>query len=111
MTRFWALMFFAVLFGGFSTALAAPADKNVQHVIGTVTAIDHKHLAVTTPKGLVVSVKLTKHVRFKDKTNPQSNQPPVVGDHVIIEATKSNKVLTATVVHYSPMRQAPETLE
>ena len=107
MTRLWALTFFAVLFGGLPTALAAPVDKNVQHVIGTVTAIDLKHLAVTTPKGLVVSIKLTKQVRFKDKTNPQSNQPPAVGDRVIIEATKQNKVLTATIVHYSPMKQAP----
>lgn len=78
-----------------------------QHVLGTVTAIDDKHIEVKTPKGATVSVKLTKQTRFKEKGNPKSTEPPVVGDRVVIEATKDNKVLTATDVHYSAAKKAP----
>ncbi|MCS6897060.1 MAG: DUF5666 domain-containing protein, partial [Nitrospira sp.] len=70
-------------------------EKTVQHVVGTVSAIDQKRLVVTTFKGQTVSIKLTKQVRYKDKTNPQSNRPPVVGDRVIVEAVRDNKILTA----------------
>lgn len=89
--------------------LATPvsADKGVQHVVGTVTAIDQKHIEVKTPnKTAPVSVKLTKNVQFKNKNNPASTNPPGVGDRVIIEATKDNKKLVATVVHYSVVKPA-----
>lgn len=78
-----------------------------QHVLGTVTAIDEKHIEVKTPKGAAVSVKLTKQTRFKEKGNPNSTEPPAVGDRVVIEATKENKVLIATEVHYSAAKNAP----
>lgn len=87
------------------------ADKTVHHIVGTVTAIDHKRLVVQTFKGSTVSIKLTKQVRFKNKTDPQSNRPPAVGDRVIVEATRDRKTLTATIVHYSPMSQPPEPPE
>jgi hypothetical protein len=80
------------------------------HVLGTVTAIDEKHIEVTTPKGAAVSVKLTKQTRFKAKGNPKSTEPPTVGDRVVIEATRdenNKKVLTATEVHYSAAKNAP----
>ncbi|MCP9473420.1 MAG: hypothetical protein NNA30_11860, partial [Nitrospira sp.] len=54
------------------------ADKPVQHIVGTVAAIDQKRLVVTTFKGQTISIKLTKQVRYKDKTDPQSNRPPAV---------------------------------
>jgi hypothetical protein len=86
------------------------ADATVQHIVGIVTAIDEKHVEVKTPnKKAPVSVKLSKQVRFKNKGNPASNEPPTVGDRVIIEATKENKILTATVVHYSSVKNAPVT--
>lgn len=84
------------------------ADKPAQHVVGTVSAIDQKRLVVTTFKGQTISVKLTKQVRYKDKTNPQSNRPPAVGDRVIVEAVRDKKTLTAVTVHYSPMGQPSE---
>jgi hypothetical protein len=107
MTRTWIMVLGFVFFGWLLTAQAAPADKTTQHVVGTVTTIDNKHIIVKTPKGHLMAVKLTKQVRFKDKRDPRSNEPPAVGDHVIIEATKQDKTLTATVVYYSPMKQAP----
>lgn len=100
-----------LLLGLLLLCLTAPAHGSSQHVLGTVTAIDEKHIVVRTPKGTAVSVKLTKQVLFKDKSNPKSTEPPAVGDRVIIEATKENKVLTATVVHYSAARHAPAATE
>ncbi len=102
-------MIFGILFLGV-LLLATPVSANtgVQHVVGTVTAIDHKHIEVKTPnKAVPVSVKLTKHVQFKNKNNPASTNPPGVGDRVIIEATKDNKKLVATIVYYSTIRQMP----
>ena len=104
-------MIFGIVFLGlFLMIHTASADNIIQHVVGTVTAIDLKHIEVKPPnKKAAVSVKLSKQVRFKNKSNPASTEPPGVGDHVIIEATKKNKVLTATVIHYSSMKQAPVT--
>ncbi|MEQ1679088.1 MAG: hypothetical protein E8D52_09310 [Nitrospira sp.] len=79
------------------------------HVLGIVTLIDAKHLEVKTTKGPIVSVLLTKQVKYKNKSNPKSLDPPAVGDRVIIEASKDekNKKVMATVVHYSPIRNTP----
>ncbi len=96
-------MFFGIALLSIQLASATVAtDSTVQHVMGIVTAIDDKHIEVkTSSKNTVVSVNLTKQVRFKNKRNPASMDPPAVGDRVIIEATKQNQVLTATVVHYA----------
>lgn len=79
------------------------------HVLGIVTSIDEKHIDVKTAKGQVVSVLLTKQVKYKNKNNPKSLDPPTVGDRVIIEASRDekNKKVTATVVHYSPGSSPP----
>jgi hypothetical protein len=79
------------------------------HVLGIVSAIDVKHIEVKTTKGPTVSVLLTRQVKFKNKGNPKSNDPPVVGDRVIIEATKDDKTkkVSATVVHYSSVKTTP----
>ena len=84
--------------------VASAKGPELLHVLGIVTLIDAKHLEVKTTKGPIVSVLLTKQVKFKNKSNPTSNDPPTVGDRVIIEATKDDKTkkLSATVVHYSP---------
>jgi hypothetical protein len=98
------------LLGFLLTATTVSAATTTLHVVGTVAAIDKKHIEVKTPnKTKTVSVKLTKHVRFKDKDRPQSNEPPSVGDHVIIEAKKEKKAIFATVVHYSAMRSGSAT--
>jgi Domain of unknown function (DUF5666) len=74
------------------------------HVLGVVTSIDEKHIDVKTAKGQIVSVLLTNQVKYKNKNNPKSLDPPAVGDRVIIEAVRDEKTkkVTATVVHYSP---------
>ena len=89
-----------------------------QHVLGTVTAIDQKHLEIKTAKGATVDVQINKQTRFKEKGNPKGTNVPAVGDRVVVEATKDNNVLTATEVHFSaakkviqhppaPIQQAP----
>lgn len=85
---------------------AAWAHGSAQHVFGTVTAIDGTHIEVKTPKGATVSVSVTKQTRFKEKGNPASRELPVIGDRVVIEATKEAKTLTATEVNYSSARKA-----
>lgn len=92
-----------------SPMASAKGPELLLHVLGTVTAIDAKHLEVKTAKGPVVSVLLNKQVQYKNKSNPKSSDPPAVGDRVIIEASKDdkNKKVTATIVHYSPMRNGP----
>jgi hypothetical protein len=78
-----------------------------QHVLGTVVAIDGKHLEVKTQKGATVEVQINKQTRFKEKDHPKSTNLPEVGDRVVIEAVKDEKTLTATEVHFSSMKKAP----
>lgn len=94
------------------TTSSAFAHGTGQHVLGTVTAIDTKHIEVRTPKGTVVDVQLDKQTRYKAKGKPKSLVPPAIGDRVVIEATKDEKKgLTATEVHYAsaglPNQPAP----
>jgi hypothetical protein len=78
--------------------------------LGTVVAIDAKHLEVKTQKGTTVDVQINKQTRFKEKDRPKSTNLPEVGDRVVIEAIKDEKTLTATEVHFSSMKkQTPPT--
>lgn len=99
-----------LLLTGLSICLMALAPvPELLHVLGIVTSIDEKHIDVKTAKGQVISVLLTKQVKYKNKNNPKSLDPPAVGDRVIIEAAKDekHKKVTATVVHYSPGNHPP----
>jgi uncharacterized protein DUF5666 len=89
----------------FFTGATAFAHGTSQHVLGTVTAIDSTHLAIKTAKGGTVDVQINKETRFKEKGNPKGTNLPAVGDRVVIEATKDNKVLTATEVHFSAAKR------
>ena len=82
-------------------ATTAWAHGTGQHVLGTVTVIDQKHLEIKTTKGATVEVQINKLTRFKEKGNPKGTNLPSVGDRVVVEATKDNNVLTATEVHFS----------
>ena len=95
----------------FFIATTAFAHGTGQHVLGTVTAIDATHLEVKTPKGQTVDVHVNKQTRFKEKGNPKGANLPAVGDRVVIEATKDNKVLTATEVHYSSGKRVPTPVQ
>ncbi len=87
------------------TSAAAWAHGTSQHVLGTVTAIDATHIEVKTQQGKMVDVKVNKQTHFKEKGNPKSTEPPAIGDRVVIEATKDNKVLRATEIHFSAAKK------
>ena len=95
-------------------ALSAPgfALSADQHVLGTVMAIDAKHIEIKTSKGLV-DLQVNKKTKFKDQHNPTGTTLPEVGDRVIIVATKSDKkgakkgdpLLLATEIHFSAAKR------
>jgi hypothetical protein len=87
------------------TASLTWAHGTGQHVLGTVTVIDATHVEVKTPKGKIVDVQINKHTRFREKGNPKGVNLPAVGDRVVIEATKDDKALIATEVHFSPAKK------
>ena len=82
-----------------------------QHVLGTVTAIDATHVEVKTPKGRTVDVQVNRQTRFKEKGNPKGTNLPVIGDRVVIEATKDDKVLLATEIHFSAATRLPAPIK
>jgi len=84
---------------------SAFAHGTGQHVLGTVVAIDEKHLEVKTQKGTTVDVQINKQTRFKEKDHPKSTNLPTVGDRVVDEAIKDEKTLTATEVHFSSIKK------
>ena len=86
-----------------------------QHVLGTVMAIDARHVEVKTPKGQSVDVQVNKKTRYKDESNSKGANVPEVGDRVIIKATKGDKkgnpVFLATEIHFSAAKRAPVPIQ
>jgi len=89
-----------------------------QHVLGTVMAIDAKHIEIKTPKGLV-DLAVNKKTLFKDQHNPTGTTLPEVGDRVIVMATKNDKkgakkgdpLLIATEIHFSTAKRIPAPIQ
>jgi putative ribosome biogenesis GTPase RsgA len=90
---------------------ASFAHGTDQHVLGTVTAIDATHVEVKTPMGGTVGVRVNKQTQFKEKNNPKGANVPVVGDRVVIKATKNDKLLLATEIHFSSAARVPVPLQ
>ena len=82
-----------------------------QHVLGTIMAITGTHVEVKTPKGQSVNVQVNKKTRYKDESNPKGANVPKVGDRVIIKATKDDKVLLATEIHFSAAKRVPAPIQ
>lgn len=83
------------------TPVLVAAHGSGQHVLGVVSAIDATHIEIKTPKGQLVSVRLTDKTQYKVKNLRRPKSPPQVGDRVVVEAEKSSDGLIATEVHYS----------
>ncbi len=96
---FLRLFIFALLLVCAPALVAAHGSG--QHVLGVVSAIDATHMEVKTPKGQIVSVRLTDKTQYKVRNLRRPKSPPQVGDRVVIEAEKGTDGLTATEVHYS----------
>ena len=90
---------------------ASFAHGTGQHVLGTVTAIDATHVEVKTSNGKTVDVQVNKQTRFKEKGNPKGANLPSVGDRVVIEATKNDKVLLATEINFSAAKRVPAPVQ
>jgi hypothetical protein len=90
---------------------ASFAHGTDQHVLGTVTAIDATHVEVKTPMGGTVGLRVNKQTLFKEKNNPKGANVPVVGDRVVIKATKNDKLLLATEIHFSSATRVPVPMQ
>lgn len=89
-----------------------------QHVLGTVMAIDARHVEVKTSKG-PVDVQVDNKTRYKDQSHSKGDNMPKVGDRVIIRTTKGEKkstkkgdpLLLATEIHFSSGTRAPVAMQ
>ena len=103
-----------VTFSCLFISTASFAHGTDQHVLGTVTAIDATHVEVKTPMGMAVGVRVNKQTRYKEKNNPKGANVPVVGDRVVIKASKddkkNDKQLLATEIHFSSATRVPVPL-
>ena len=94
---------------------ASFAHGTDHHVLGTVMAIDATHVEVKTPMGGTVGVRVNKQTRFKEKNNPKGTNVPVVGDRVVIKASKddkkNDKQLLATEIHFSSATRVPTPMQ
>ena len=93
--------------------ISAPsfAHGTDQHVLGTIMAINATHVEIKTSKGQSVDVRVNKKTQYKDANNPKGANVPEVGDRVIIKATKDNKVLLATEIHFSAGKRVPVPMQ
>lgn len=93
--------------------ISAPsfAHGTDQHVLGTIMAINATHVEIKTSKGQSVDVRVNKKTQYKDANNPKGTNVPEVGDRVIIKATKDNKVLLATEIHFSAAKRVPVPIQ
>ena len=74
-------------------------------------AINATHVEVKTPKGQSVDVRVNKKTQYKDENNPKGVQHARGGDRVIIKATKDDKVLLATEIHFSAAKRVPAPMQ
>ncbi len=93
--------------------ISAPsfAHGTDQHVLGTIMAMSATHVEIKTPKGQSVDVRVNKQTQYKDESNPKGANVPEVGDRVIIKATKGNKALLATEIHFSAAKRVPAPVQ
>ena len=77
------------------------------HVLGAIMAIDGTHVEIKTTKGQSVNLQLNKQTRYRDESSPKGSNMPEVGDRVVVKATKDDKVLLATDIHFSAAKRVP----
>lgn len=95
----------------FFISTASLAHGTNQHIFGTITAIHGTRIEVKTPMGGTVDVRVDKQTDFKEKKNWKDFHIPMVGEHVIITATKSNPRLPATKSIFLSARRVPASIQ
>lgn len=81
--------------------LAYPHEGQ-QHVMGTVTALDAKHLEVRTPDGKNISVRLTGETRYFQDKKPVKVPKIEVGTRVVMDVAGEGGRLIAKEVRMGP---------
>jgi|SRR2546426_10433850 len=69
-----------------------------QHVMGTVTTLDAKHLEVKTPDGRNISVRLTGETRYFQEKKPVKVPKIEVGTRVVMDVAGEGGRLIAKEV-------------
>ena len=81
------------------------AHGGMTHIMGTVTAIDTRHVELKTKEGKTVSVLLTKDTKYL-QGNAAAALPDIkVGQRVVVEATGKGDKMTASEIHLAPAKQ------
>ena len=58
-------------------------------MLGVVAAIDATHIEIKTPKGQVVSVRLTDKTQYKVRNLRRPKPAAKVGDRVVVEGERA----------------------
>lgn len=83
-------------------ATAVRAHEGQTHVMGTVSAVDGRHVVVTDRGGKTVSIALTKDTKYEQGDAPAAASALKVGARVVIDVTGKPDSLTATDIRIAP---------
>ena len=81
--------------------LLARAHEGMIHVIGVVTALTDKSIAVQTTDNKSVAVVLADTTSYEKSKKAATHADLRVGDRIVIHAMKMNGVLQAHTVEFS----------
>lgn len=74
------------------------AHGGLVHTMGTVTAIDAKHIEVKTQEGAIVSIQLSGDTKYVKGKAPAKPSDVAVGMRVMVESKKDKEKLVAAEV-------------
>ncbi len=81
-----------------SVSTALFAHGNLVHTMGTVSAVDTKHVEVKTQDGKTVSIQLTPDTKYVKGKAPAKVSDVLVGTRVVVESKKDKDQLVAAEV-------------
>ncbi len=74
------------------------AHGNHVHTMGTVVAVDARHIEVKTQDGKTVSIQLTQDTKYVRAKTPAKASDVAVGTRVMVESKKDKDQLMAAEV-------------
>lgn len=86
-----------------SNSLLAHGGKT--HIMGTVTAVDARHVEVKTKEGKTVSILLNNDTKYHQGTAAAAFSDIQVGQRVVVDATGKGDTMTASEIHLAPAKQ------
>ena len=97
LTRISMFSLLSVLF--FHTSVLAHEGK--PHVMGTVTALDARHVVVQTKEGKTTSILLKKETQYRKGETAATDADLKVGDRVVVDVTGKGDALTASEIRFA----------